>query len=305
MRSLVNFILTQTQYVNWIEEKWRVRVDESTITRILKSKNKRLGTEIANPEVKCHKSVLVPELELALKKFVLNYQYKTILSDGVLTKKAKQLADKLNIPQEILRFSSGWLQKFKAVIIFGRNKCSKYLPERIYNMDETGLFYQNLPMTYQNNSKAWMLTTLFQEWLQEFDYQVVCFLPPNTTSKLQLMDAGIIMSFKKHYRDDNDKDDNDRDDNDRDDNDRGDDDNDRDDDDRDDDDDNNNEDDNDNRGDDDDDDDSVLDDNLNKAIKALYLSNMMQLKEFLTIPKENIVYKISEDEIISELANIF
>ena len=26
------------------------------------------------------------------------------------------------------------------------------------------------------------------------------FLPPNTTAKIQLMDAGIIMSFKKHYR---------------------------------------------------------------------------------------------------------
>ena len=75
-----------------------------------------------------------------------------------------------------------------------------------------------------------MLTTLFQEWLLDFDYQVgikhnrqcvlllldnctshkldnltlenveVYFLPPNTTSKLQPMDAGIIMSFKKHYR---------------------------------------------------------------------------------------------------------
>ncbi|EXX56777.1 hypothetical protein RirG_212990 [Rhizophagus irregularis DAOM 197198w] len=31
----------------------------------------------------------------------------------------------------------------------------------------------------------------------------------------------------------------------------------------------------------------------------------MQLKEFPTIPEENIVYEISEDEIISELANIF
>ncbi|CAB5357498.1 unnamed protein product [Rhizophagus irregularis] len=100
---------TRTQYVNWIEEKWRVRVDESTITRILKSKNKRLSTEIANPEAKRHKSVLVPELELALKEFVLNYQHKTILSDGVLTEKAKQLADELNVPQGTLQFSSGWL----------------------------------------------------------------------------------------------------------------------------------------------------------------------------------------------------
>ena len=30
----------------------------------------------------------------------------------------------------------------------------------------------NLPITYQNNSKAWMLSTIFQEWLQEFDRQV-------------------------------------------------------------------------------------------------------------------------------------
>jgi hypothetical protein len=88
----------------------------------------------------------------------------------------------------------------------------------------------NLPITYRSNAKAWMLTTLFQEWLQDFDYQVgikhnkqrvllfldnctnhklnnlvlenvvVYFLPSNTTSKLQPMDSGIIMSFKKYYQ---------------------------------------------------------------------------------------------------------
>ena len=85
-------------------------------------------------------------------------------------------------------------------------------------------------MVYRNNPKAWMLITLFQEWLKDFDYQIaqkhggqrvlllldnctshklqglvlphveVYFLPPNTTSKIQPMDARIIMSFKKHYR---------------------------------------------------------------------------------------------------------
>lgn len=88
----------------------------------------------------------------------------------------------------------------------------------------------NLPMKYRNNAKAWMLMTIFQEWIQGFDRCVaqkhggqrvlllldncsshklgnlvlphvdVYFLPPNTTSKTQPMDAGIIMSFKKHYR---------------------------------------------------------------------------------------------------------
>jgi hypothetical protein len=75
-----------------------------------------------------------------------------------------------------------------------------------------------------------MLATLFQEWLHDFDLKVsrkygnqpvlllldncpshitegltlsnteVLFLPPNTTSTLQPMDAGVIMSFKRHYR---------------------------------------------------------------------------------------------------------
>ena len=208
-----------------------------------------------------------------------------------------------------MQFSSGWLHKFKErngirlhklhgeassvnqdVVIESRlslqEKMSSYPAERIYNMDETGLFYRlepdtslatlrlsgrkkdkerlsialctnadgshklkplvigkyakprcfknvnlsNLGITYRNNKRAWMSATLFQEWLHDFNFKVsrkygnqpvlllldncpshitegltlsnteVLFLPPNTTSTLQPMDAGVIMSFKRHYR---------------------------------------------------------------------------------------------------------
>ncbi|CAG8623485.1 22565_t:CDS:2, partial [Dentiscutata erythropus] len=94
-------------------EKWGVRIDESTVSRILNSSEKRLNSEASNSNVKRHRSVTAPEVELALKEFVLNYQHKTILSDAVLIKKAKLLAAGLGVPEGTLQFSSGWLQKFK------------------------------------------------------------------------------------------------------------------------------------------------------------------------------------------------
>jgi hypothetical protein len=156
---------TRTQYVNWIEEKWTVRVNESTITRILQTAEIRLGSETISPNTKRHKPVTYPELELALKEFVLDYQHRTVLSDAILIEKAKMIANGLEIPQDALRFSSGWLQKFKDRNGIRQRKlegeassadeaaitnslpllkeiCSSYPPERIYNMDETGLFYR-------------------------------------------------------------------------------------------------------------------------------------------------------------------
>ena len=94
---------TRSQYVNWIEQKWGLRVDESTITRILQTKDKRLTTEVIKPDTKRHKGVIVPELELALKEFVLTYQHRTILSDALLIEKAKLLADELQVLQRILQ----------------------------------------------------------------------------------------------------------------------------------------------------------------------------------------------------------
>jgi hypothetical protein len=156
---------TRAQYVDWIEKKWSVRVNESTITRILQTAANRLSSETTSPNTKRHKSVTYLELEFAFKEFVLNYQHLTVLSDALLIKKAKMIADRLDIPQDALQFSSGWLHKFKerngirrqklegeassadeaaiaSALLLLKERCSNYPPERIYNMDETGLFYR-------------------------------------------------------------------------------------------------------------------------------------------------------------------
>jgi hypothetical protein len=47
---------TRIEYVNWIENKWNVRVSESTVSRILQKKEERLSTEVNAPKAKKHRS---------------------------------------------------------------------------------------------------------------------------------------------------------------------------------------------------------------------------------------------------------
>ena len=62
--------MTRKEYVDWIEQKWGIKVVETTITRILQKKEEILNTEVTNPDTKRHKNLTVPELELALKEFI-------------------------------------------------------------------------------------------------------------------------------------------------------------------------------------------------------------------------------------------
>ena len=92
----------------------------------------------------------------------------------------------------------------------------------------SGGFDPSVYAEYYSNKTAWMVTSVFQTWLQGFDRRMrlakrqVCllmdnatshstqglkltnitvkFLPPNTTAHIQPLDAGIIRNLKLYYR---------------------------------------------------------------------------------------------------------
>ncbi|CAH8477968.1 unnamed protein product [Dicrocoelium dendriticum] len=90
-----------------------------------------------------------------------------------------------------------------------------------------GLRMDSLPVVYRANRNAWMSSTLFKEWVKDWDTELqrqsrkvlllldncaahsnldflkniqMEFLPPKTTSLIQPMDMGIIKNLKTFYR---------------------------------------------------------------------------------------------------------
>ncbi|CAF0833929.1 unnamed protein product [Brachionus calyciflorus] len=106
---------------------------------------------------------------------------------------------------------------------FGKQSKERITAENPRNI----VLIKKLPLYYRSNSKAWMTGEIFWEFVDRFnkfnieqkrfsflfvdncaahptDFNFsnvkVAFLPPNTTSVLQPMDAGVIKCFKGHYR---------------------------------------------------------------------------------------------------------
>lgn len=86
---------------------------------------------------------------------------------------------------------------------------------------------KSLPVEYYSNKKAWMTSEIFTEWVKKLEKKMLrekrkialivdncpahpkiaglkavelVFLPPNTTSKTQPMNQGIIQNLKVNYR---------------------------------------------------------------------------------------------------------
>jgi hypothetical protein len=107
-------------------------------------------------------------------------------------------------------------EKLQPLVI---GKCRK--PRCFKNIDP-----KNLPVSYRFNKKAWMTSAIYEDWLKTVNKTMkrqnrnilmfvdnapshpqlnlsnvtVKFFPPNTTSKTQPMDQGIIQTVKLKFR---------------------------------------------------------------------------------------------------------
>ncbi|GES98541.1 tigger transposable element-derived protein 6-like [Rhizophagus clarus] len=194
------------------EKNPNVKIDRSTVSKILKEKDKWkavVSAEVSNKTFR-HREAKFSSLDHAMSLWVENAIARGVtLTDLLIKEKARVFAQAFNIQESELVFSNGWLEKFKK-----RNNIQRYRAhreagsapleslaeermklrrllgrftlDRIYNIDETG--------RRDNNASGREVTQL------NLTHVKVAFLPPNTTSHLQPLDAGVIKSFKAHYK---------------------------------------------------------------------------------------------------------
>ena len=120
--------------------------------------------------------------------------------------------------------------KLRLTGLTAANAVGEKLPLFVIGISKKPRYFKHikhLPCRYRSQKKSWMDSILFEEWVREVDRRFtkegrkivllvddcpahpsidnlvsteLIFLPPNTTSKLQPMDQGVIRSLKAHYK---------------------------------------------------------------------------------------------------------
>ncbi|KAF8606158.1 CenpB-DNA-bind-domain-containing protein, partial [Ceratobasidium sp. AG-I] len=146
---------------------------QPTLSRIIRQEELIRAYVAAHPERLHHKRrplVRLPEVEAALSQWVQQKQGRNLrLTGAVLCEKARDFCHLLHVPlEEELKFSNGWLNRFKArlglrEIIFHGEAASAplealaderyrlhgilplFLPRDIFNVDETAMVWKATP----------------------------------------------------------------------------------------------------------------------------------------------------------------
>lgn len=129
------------------------------------------------------------------------------------------------------RCVGGQLSKDRITLLFCASMEGEKLPPLIIGKSKNPRCFKNVDITslnYKNNQNAWMTSTIFSNWIMSWDSKLrkikrniillvdncsshlplgqsltnieLIFMPPNTTSKLQPLDAGVINAFKQYYK---------------------------------------------------------------------------------------------------------
>ena len=166
--------MTQKQLSEFAMRQFNLEKEpsQSTISAIINQKLKSMSRDavIADDSKKRLRTVQYPELEEALRYWVLQCENKRVaISGALIQEQARRFASKFNIPEdEMPKFSVGWLVKFqqrhnlRSVKLCGESgsadeqairdhlpgiieEVKKYRHCDVFNMHETGLFYRMAP----------------------------------------------------------------------------------------------------------------------------------------------------------------
>ncbi|XP_049275472.1 tigger transposable element-derived protein 4-like [Rhipicephalus sanguineus] len=142
-------------------------VSKSTISTILKNKDKIISADANSTDRKCLRRAIYSDMEEALLKWFVDARAQNIpISGPMMLAKAKDFAFLLDFPDFCP--GNGWLHRFKVHhgIVFksivgeaasasdqdvaswleaNRDTILSYAEQDVYNADETALFYQMLP----------------------------------------------------------------------------------------------------------------------------------------------------------------